>query len=73
MAMLNVRYVVVERAGYVGEKDVETFDTDREAWDHVNNHYEDWDREADNPHAALPDVRTDWTDEDGNEHSEYMG
>lgn len=72
MAMHNVRYVVVERAGYVGERDVATYDTDAAAWNHIEIHYSGLDRDPDNPDAMLPDVRTDWTDDDGNEQSEYI-
>ncbi len=72
MAMHNVRYVVVERAGYIGERDVATFDTDRLAWDYLAATYGDDERDPDNPDALLPDVRTDWTDDDGNEQSEYI-
>lgn len=70
--MHNVRYVVVELAGYVGEKDVATYSTDREAWDHIAREYSDEERDHDNPDGLYPDVRTDWTDDEGEEHSEYI-
>ena len=72
MAMHNVRYVVVERSGYVGETDVTSFDDDREARKWIAGHYDADELDPDSPECLHVALRTDWTDDDGEERQEYM-
>jgi hypothetical protein len=65
------KFVVVENAGYIGECDITSFDTLREAFDYVAANYDDDERDPDSPYCLHVDIRQDWTDDDGTERQEY--
>jgi hypothetical protein len=70
--MNNRRFTVVEMAGYEGERDIRSFDTLREAMDFMDNQYSEEERDQFHDDCLHPDIRQDWEDEDGEEHSEYV-
>jgi hypothetical protein len=65
--MTDRRFVIVENAGYEGEKDITHFPTLREAFAYQRGHYE-----PDEIEELHVDIRQDWTDENGEEFSEYV-
>jgi hypothetical protein len=65
--MTERRFVIVENAGYEGERDITHFPTLREAMAYQRGHYE-----PDEVEELRVDIRQDWTDENGEEHQEYV-
>jgi hypothetical protein len=64
--MRNRKWVIVENAGYIGECDIATCSSYREALHYQNSHYD-----ADEREELHVDIRQDWTDDDG-DHQEYV-
>lgn len=69
--MKDKRYTVVENAGYVGERDITSYPTAREAWAHIESHYDADERDQFHPDCLHPEVRLDYTDDDGNPVETY--
>jgi hypothetical protein len=70
--LLNKRFVVVEQAGMLNERDIATHDRPQDAWADLEKRYSRDEKDTTNPKTCLwPDVRFDWTDENGEAHSEY--
>jgi hypothetical protein len=65
--MKDRRFAIVEQAGYVGEREITSYPTLREAFAHLEQHYE-----PDEVQELHVDIRQDWTDENGEEHQEYV-
>ena len=66
--MKDRRFTIVENAGYVGETDITSFLTLREAMAYQRGHYE-----PDEIEELHVDIRQDWTNEEtGEEMSEYV-
>jgi hypothetical protein len=65
--MTERRFVIVEKAGYEGERDITHFPTLREAFAYQRGHYEP--EEVEELHV---DIRQDWTDENGDLQQEYV-
>lgn len=66
------RFTVVEQAGYVGERDITSFPTLSEALAHIDSHYDADERDQFHKDCLHVDVRQDWTDDSGEERSEYV-
>jgi len=65
--MKDRRFTIVEQAGYEGERDITSYPTLREAFAHLSERYEPGETES-----LRVDIRQDWTDEKGEEFSEYV-
>jgi hypothetical protein len=65
-------FTVVEKAGYEGEADIWTFDHFRDAQAFLVSNYTANERDGSHPDYLAVDIRQDWTDESGEEHSEYV-
>lgn len=73
MTITKNKWVVVEKAGYIGEREVAEFAASRDAWRYIEANYSDDQRDThgyDRPDNLHIDVRCDWTDEDG-DHQQY--
>lgn len=67
----NIRFVVVEQAGYVGERDGAAFHSATLALKHVQETYDADELDRSSPNCLNVGIRMDWTDADG-EQSEYI-
>lgn len=70
-ARTGIRFVVVEQAGYVGERDVATFGDAMAAIRHRSAVYDADELDTGHPAYLHVGIRMDWTDADG-EQSEYI-
>ncbi len=68
----NVRFVVVEQAGYVGERDGGTFHSASVALKHVQETYDADELDRNSPNCLNVGIRMDWTGPDGTEQQEYI-
>lgn len=69
---MTAKYTIVENAGYVGERDITSFPTQREARAHRERHYDRDELDSSDPNCLHVYIRYDWTDEDGKEQSEFL-
>ena len=69
--MRNATYTVVENAGYIGECDIKPFTSNTGAWAYIAGRYTKAERGEFSNDCLHVDVRMDWTDAGGEEHSEY--
>jgi hypothetical protein len=67
------RFTIVEKAGYVGETEITSFPSLRQAMDYMDRKYTPEERDPFDPECLHVDIRQDWTDEEtGEEMGEYV-
>jgi hypothetical protein len=67
------RFTIVENAGYVGECDITSFPTLREAMSYRERKYTPEELDEFDPDCLHVDIRQDWTDEEtGEPMGEYV-
>lgn len=71
-ALTGIRFVVVEQAGYVGERDGPAFHSAPLALKHVQETYDADELDRSSPNCLNVGIRMDWTDPDGTEQQEYI-
>jgi hypothetical protein len=68
--MAQKKFVVVENAGMVGEREVDSFQYGTDARRYIHRQYSERERDSLSGECKWVDVRMDWTDAEG-EHQEY--
>lgn len=69
--MIDRKFTVVENAGYVGEQDIRSFDTFRDACAFMKLQYSANELDGLHPDSLHVDIRQDWSDDEG-AHQEYV-